>query len=128
MKNLTPWFDGKLYKPVRPGVYQSRFFSDIGFRHWDGKTWGNWFFRQNDAARRKHRPAAGAGQTDDWRGICKPDLSMTGFLERMAEHLRDEMPPMETLRYQAGLRSILWNSLSKQAEHIYLSRYEKETK
>ena len=130
MKNLTPWFDGKIYKPVRQGVYQGRFFSAIGFRHWDGETWGNWFCDYADAAERKHRPAIYLRQTDDWRGIYKPEPPIEAFLERMGKHLRKEVKGAEMGLYRNApmMRACLWNSLSKQAEHIYLYRYEKETK
>ena len=128
MTTLTPWFDGKIHKPARPGVYQVRLPSSCVYRHWDGKTWGFWHSDADSAGGTKRRPHRDYHAQDDWRGICKPELSVTGFLERMAEHLRDEMPPMEILRDQPGLRASLWNSIGKQAEHIYLSRYEKGTK
>lgn len=69
---LTPWFDGRKHKPVRPGVYMLKCGGgyDIGYQHWNGKYWSTWCTTIAGAARQEDR-AAYTYQNDDWRGLCQ---------------------------------------------------------
>ena len=75
---LTPWFDGKLHKPIYLGVYKQMFGPDIGYQKWDGVAWGPW--KENVEAAAKCKPgeyAMGFYQSDDWQGILKePEASL----------------------------------------------------
>ena len=72
MQKLTPWFDGKLYKPAYPGVYQQLGGGDktIGYQRWDGNYWYEWSEYAEYAAK-STAPAARDFQNDDWRGLAK---------------------------------------------------------
>lgn len=72
-EDFTPWFNGAIYKPSRPGVYQQRAGSGdkIGYQYWDGEYWYSWSLNVKGA---KHSYSIGDRasemyQDDDWRGI-----------------------------------------------------------
>lgn len=69
-KHLTPWFDGKKYKPARQGVYMLMDGSGkiVGYQRWDGRQWYSWSPYAEDAAK-KNSEAASYYQNDDWRGL-----------------------------------------------------------
>lgn len=70
---LTPWFDGKLHKPARPGVYMQRSGGgrDIGYQRWDGERWYMWC-RTAEFAARSPWAALESFQNDNWRGLREP--------------------------------------------------------
>jgi hypothetical protein len=71
MQKLTPWFDGKLYKPVYPGVYQQlNGDKQLGYQRWDGRLWYAWYESVERAAK-SIGPAARGFQNDNWRGLAK---------------------------------------------------------
>jgi len=72
MQKLTPWFDGKLYKPAYPGVYQlvSGCGEKIGYQKWDGSYWYSWEETPEDAAKSTFRIWY-FFQNDNWRGLTK---------------------------------------------------------
>jgi hypothetical protein len=65
---LTPWFSHDL-KPVRKGMYSTRFSGHVGFSYWNGRRWHNQGFNVQNAMR---LDAAGAIQRKEWRGLVKP--------------------------------------------------------
>ena len=68
--DLTPWFDGKLYKPKRPGVYMLMSCSSVGYQRWDGVTWSSWYEDVDGAANCPlDSYAAKSYQNDNWRGL-----------------------------------------------------------
>lgn len=79
-RELTPWFDGRYFKPARRGVYMLLSCGTVGYQKWDGKRWGPWHFTVAAAAK------CGAGnyaawqyQNDKWRGLRKPpNAELTG--------------------------------------------------
>ena len=72
MMKLTPWFDGRTTKPVRPGVYQSCCVGGLdGYRYWDGQAWGWLAMTVGDAMRTHHHTTPGLFLTGQWRGILK---------------------------------------------------------
>ena len=66
---LTGWFQPKA-KPVRIGVYQTRFADLEGFSHWNGRIWS---LQQNDieAAYAHKDDTELAVQDKQWRGLTK---------------------------------------------------------
>ena len=136
MTTLTPWFDGKIHKPVRPGVYQVRLPGACVYRHWDGKTWGLWYFTAALVNERGVHPIRETLVQDDWRGICKSREDIgEEFLERMAEHMRKEIAGPEWAAFLGApfVRAGLWEELGDEAEQAYWvwivqNRDEKETK
>ena len=72
-KTLTKWFDGKQFKPARPGVYMLLSMGDVGYQKWDGKYWGPW--RMDVAAAADCNGGLYACpyyQNDNWRGLRTP--------------------------------------------------------
>ena len=69
--DLTPWFDGKLYKPARPGPYMllSGSRGAIGYQMWDGHKFGHWFESLHDAVWRSRDGDCAVTQNDNWRGL-----------------------------------------------------------
>ena len=73
--DLTPWFDGTLYKPARPGVYVSKYKGYVGYyvgyRLWTEMAWGFWFWDLKDAVDDPWNAvcAPSAEQDADWRGL-----------------------------------------------------------
>ena len=69
--DLTPWFDGLLHKPARPGVYMRRLGDYVVYGWWTGSAWRRWFWKAaeaaNDALRSKGAPPK--CQNPDWRGL-----------------------------------------------------------
>ena len=72
---LSPWISHET-KPVLPGVYETKFFSEIdgslifqGYSKWDGEQWGNASGSIQMAAGRN---TEGAIQEKEWRGV-KPE-------------------------------------------------------
>jgi hypothetical protein len=69
---LTPWFDGRLHKPARPGVYMQRNANGrIGYQRWDGESWYLWISTAEIAAK-QIQAVAHYYQNDDWRGLREP--------------------------------------------------------
>ena len=73
MIEFTPWFDGRLHKPARPGVYQQRNAHDvIGYQHWNGARWGAWCRSAAEAKEQRGSYVHPAYAHDDWRGLMVP--------------------------------------------------------
>lgn len=73
-KQLTPWFDGKLHKPARRGVYMQMSGSghEAGYQRWNGKVWSSWYSTPELAARAPRKDCASpTSQNDNWRGLLK---------------------------------------------------------
>ena len=68
---LTPWFDGRYFKPAWPGSYMTKFGRRVGYQWWDGRLWSTWFKSADDAKSdsRYCGYAALRFQNDDWRGL-----------------------------------------------------------
>lgn len=71
-QKLTEWFPADV-KPVRRGVYEVRwgwtFRDGGGYCHWDGRTWGNTFFKVDRAPGRGETITA--KQDKGWRGLAE---------------------------------------------------------
>jgi len=71
---LTPWFPAHI-KPVRPGVYDTRFRDGpklvCGYSFWTGTQWSVQWWRVETATAR--RSTDGAIQDKEWRGLTSPD-------------------------------------------------------
>jgi hypothetical protein len=69
--DLTPWFDGRVHKPTRPGVYMLMcgFGKVLGYQRWDGEFWNLWYRTPEMANIVTFRAAS---QNDNWRGLRKP--------------------------------------------------------
>ena len=68
--DLTPWFDGTLYKPARPGVYMLMSGSSVGYQRWDGVEWSSWYLDVDGAANGRLDSYADTHyQNDNWRGL-----------------------------------------------------------
>lgn len=66
---LTKWFEPGT-KPVRVGVYQTKFFSDdIGYSYWNGKEWC--WQKDTLAEASKNRVTFGSFQKKPWRGLAE---------------------------------------------------------
>ena len=74
MSNLTPWFDGKKFKPARKGVYMLMSVEGgrAGYQFWNGVAWGAWCETPFRAYIQKNSLAWGFYQNDNWRGLAKP--------------------------------------------------------
>lgn len=72
---LTPWFDGRRFKPVRVGVYPVRppkgSWWPSRYRHWNGKRWGPRETTPALALAISPWGACANDQKDDWRGLLK---------------------------------------------------------
>jgi hypothetical protein len=69
-KKLTPWFPAD-QKPVRRGVYETKFEGHTGYSRWTGSRWAN---QRPDAVMAQAAPRVGAFQTKRWRGLAeKPE-------------------------------------------------------
>lgn len=79
---LTPWFDDRMTKPARPGVYMLMDGNgkQAGYQKWDGVAWGPWHMTAESAAKTKAGDYAKAEfQRDPWRGLRKrPNAKLTG--------------------------------------------------
>lgn len=66
---LTGWFQPQT-KPLRPGVYQTRFAGREGYSHWNGRIWS---LQQDDieTAYRQHQQTELAVQDKHWRGLSQ---------------------------------------------------------
>ncbi len=71
---LTDWFPANI-KPVRPGVYKTRFYDGLrecvdGYTYWTGADWAaQW----NDVkTANRLRTAHKAIQDKEWRGLAGP--------------------------------------------------------
>lgn len=71
-QKLTPWFNGKLYKPARPGVYQleSGCGERLGYQKWDGDKWYEWCETVEQASL-SDWVIIYSHQNDDWRGLAE---------------------------------------------------------
>lgn len=70
---LTPWFDGRIHKPARPGVYQQKSATGwVGYQHWNGKKWSVWCTTAAQAYAQRGGFASPRHQNDDWRGLAEP--------------------------------------------------------
>ena len=98
---LTPWFDGKLYKPVHPGVYRQMSDLSIGYQKWDGVAWGPWKENVEEAARCKHGEyAMGFYQNDDWQGVLKEPQALSPPEPQTQETLLDRLADLEARVFQ----------------------------
>lgn len=69
--NLTPWFPGHI-KPVRPGVYQTRYRgSTDGYSYWTGKRWSNQCLDIEFCHSHGDDWTYGAVQRKEWRGLAE---------------------------------------------------------
>ena len=95
MTTLTPWFEGKIHKPVRPGVYQVRSpgkSPDItGFRNWNGETWSRWYSTAERADSAGHSPAPLEYQSPDWRGVQFTEALVSDLLVEVLRHLTESL-------------------------------------
>lgn len=75
---LTPWFDGRLYKPARPGVYMQRLYPGsgiIGFQYWNGRLWSAWRSDPQSAFDERDFLVSHRFQKHDWRGLKEEEAS-----------------------------------------------------
>ena len=72
---LTPWFDGKVEKPARSGVYmQMNGYGNMeGYQYWDGAFWHSWCYSVEfaDRSRKRSDRASSQFQNDNWRGLAR---------------------------------------------------------
>lgn len=69
-QKLTPWFDGRKYKPVRPGVYQQKnYYGTLGYQYWDGSRWGFWCATAAQAYDQRGKFVPAIYHNDNWRGL-----------------------------------------------------------
>ena len=71
---LTPWFSPS-DKPVRRGVYKTKFYSTSGAMAWEGYSFWNgkqWRMQANtiDQAKAFSRRTSGVTQAKHWRGLA----------------------------------------------------------
>lgn len=72
MTRLTDWFPANV-KPVREGVYATKFGRHEGFSHWSGQVWSNQY-RSIALLLTGGRDWGLGGQLKEWRGLAeKPE-------------------------------------------------------
>jgi hypothetical protein len=99
---LSPWFPHET-KPVLPGVYETKFFSEFdgsflfqGYSKWDGKQWCDSDYSIIGALK---RVPEGAVQDKSWRGV-KP------------KHLEYQV-------VKDGYRGLVWDANTSSVDHAY---------
>jgi len=74
-EKLTPWFDGGVFKPSRPGVYERSFYAP--YSYWDGEYWHDGAPYPELAYQYGQVPGIpgleySESQDAEWRGLATP--------------------------------------------------------
>ena len=98
---LTPWFDGKLHKPVHHGVYRQMQNLTLGYQKWDGVAWGPWKENAEEAAECKPGDyAMWFYQNDDWQGILEAPPVLSPPEPQTEETILDRLADLEARVFQ----------------------------
>lgn len=67
----TGWYNGKIFKPFRVGVYQTKNGKHFGYQYWDGVSWGSFNETPDIAYRFRWQKVSDQYANDDWQGLVK---------------------------------------------------------